>query len=388
MSKYRSKLIALCMKLAGVSSKTTGLTNVTSGFRSATRMIKHQNFCEVREMKSFSATNMKNDSPVKLIVDVDAGVDDAMALLLLLSADVQKDIEILGITCSHGNTHVNNVCINVLRLLEAVGRSDIPVYRGAEGPLIVCNDKNAEKFENFHGLDGFGDVEFSHTPSMKLIQSENAVPALNRIVSGPDCKGKVRLVCLAPLTNIALTMKTYADFSSNLKDIYVMGGNSTGVGNITSSGEFNFYSDPEAAHIVLTSACCPIYLLPWETCLTVDISMEWRFSILGAIQNSHMELLNAVEKKVWEKSSYTTWISCDAILAAAVLYPEIVIKSQKCHATVELHGTHTRGQVVLDHLQVKKPNVHIIEKVDTSALKKILLWAAEHAHLEHERSKI
>jgi inosine-uridine nucleoside N-ribohydrolase len=62
---------------------------------------------------------------VKVIVDVDAGVDDAMALLLLLSADGKKDIEILGITCCHGNTNVNNVCINVLRLLEAVGRSDV-----------------------------------------------------------------------------------------------------------------------------------------------------------------------------------------------------------------------------------------------------------------------
>jgi inosine-uridine nucleoside N-ribohydrolase len=68
---------------------------------------------------------MTNESPMKVIVDVDAGVDDAMALLLLLSADGRKDIEILGITCSHGNTHVDNVCINVLRLLEAVGRSDV-----------------------------------------------------------------------------------------------------------------------------------------------------------------------------------------------------------------------------------------------------------------------
>lgn len=74
---------------------------------------------------SFLATIMANESPVKVIVDVDAGVDDTMALLLLLAADSQKDIEILGITCCHGNTSVNNVCINILRLLEAAGRSDV-----------------------------------------------------------------------------------------------------------------------------------------------------------------------------------------------------------------------------------------------------------------------
>lgn len=74
---------------------------------------------------SILATSMANESPMKVIVDVDAGIDDAMALLLLLAADSQKDIEILGITCCHGNTSVNNVCINVLRLLEATGRSDV-----------------------------------------------------------------------------------------------------------------------------------------------------------------------------------------------------------------------------------------------------------------------
>jgi inosine-uridine nucleoside N-ribohydrolase len=73
--------------------------------------------------------------------------------------------------------------------------AQIPVYRGVEEPLIVCNDRNAEEFEHFHGLDGFGDVEFPHTPSMKLIQSENAVSALNRIASRPDCKGNWRKVC-------------------------------------------------------------------------------------------------------------------------------------------------------------------------------------------------
>jgi hypothetical protein len=74
---------------------------------------------------SYLATSMADQLPMKVIVDVDAGVDDAMALLLLLAADKQKDIEILGITCCHGNTSVYNVCINVLRLLEAAGRSDV-----------------------------------------------------------------------------------------------------------------------------------------------------------------------------------------------------------------------------------------------------------------------
>lgn len=322
--------------------------------------------------RSFDFT--KNDQPLKVIVDVDAGVDDAMALILLLAADGIKLIQIMGITCTHGNTSVNNVCTNVLRLLGTAGRFDIPVYQGAEEPLILRETKCPIEFEHFHGLDGFGDLNFPHKPSMRMLQPENAVSALNNITS--QHKEKVSLVCLAPLTNIALAMKTYSQFTSNLKDIFIMGGNSTGMGNITSAGEFNFYSDPEAAHIVLTRARCPIFLLPWETCLNTDISLDWRFNTLGAVRNTHMDLINAIEKKVWENSNFTSWLPCDAIIAAVLLRADIIKKSRKCHVTVELHGSHTRGQVVLDHLQMKDPNVTLIEEVDSSLLKKLLLWAA------------
>jgi len=113
------------------------------------------------------------------------------------------------------------------------------------------------------------------------------------------------------------------------------------------------------------------------------IYQAWRFNVLGAIQNAQMDLLNTVEKKVWEKSRFTSWIPCDAILAAILLRPDIVMRSRTCHATVELHGTHTRGQVIIDHLKLKEPNVHLIDEVDTSILKKMLLWAAGHPDLDN-----
>jgi inosine-uridine nucleoside N-ribohydrolase len=88
--------------------------------------------------------------------------------------------------------------------------SQIPVYRGAEEPLIVCSDRKAEEFEHFHGLDGFGDVKFSQTPSMKLIQSENAVSALNRIASRPDYKGNLEKWCCCFLLFIVkLVLEVY-----------------------------------------------------------------------------------------------------------------------------------------------------------------------------------
>ena len=114
---------------------------------------------------------------------------------------------------------------------------------------------------------------------------------------------------------------------------------------------------------------------------------DWRFNVLGAVQSSVIELLNTVEKKVWGKAHYNTWFPCDPLLAAVVLEPKIVTKSRKCHVTVELHGTHTRGQVVLDHLHIKDPNVTLIEQVDICSLKKLLLWAAGHPEAEYHSNK-
>lgn len=77
--------------------------------------------------------------------------------------------------------------------------------------------------------------------------------------------GEITLVCIGPLTNIALALKTYADFAAQVQSIYLMGGNHLGIGNTCRIGaEFNFYMDSEAAHIVLADAKCPITILPWE----------------------------------------------------------------------------------------------------------------------------
>lgn len=108
------------------------------------------------------------------------------------------------------------------------------------------------------------------------------------------------LVCIGPLTNLALALKTYDDIRHNIKEVYVMGGNSNGayllfggkksqkslnlflfagVGNVSSSAEYNFYADPEAAHIVLESVKCPITIVPWEACLAESV----KISLVSAI---------------------------------------------------------------------------------------------------------
>ena len=118
----------------------------------------------------------------------------------------------------------------------------------------------------FHGHDGFGDTNHDDEPNLKCVQeSEHAVNALVRIVKSNP--GEITLVALGPLTNVAMAMRLDSQFASNLKDLYIMGGNTEGKGNITVSAEFNFHSDPEAAFIVLENTRCPTFIASWELCL-------------------------------------------------------------------------------------------------------------------------
>lgn len=100
---------------------------------------------------------------------------------------------------------------------------------------------------------------------MSLIQEKHAVTAIYDIVTNnPDL---ITIISVGPLTNLALAYKMYPGISSQIKDIFIMGGNHLGVGNMTKTAEFNFHADPESAHIVLDNSKCMITILPWEACL-------------------------------------------------------------------------------------------------------------------------
>ncbi|XP_046403864.1 uncharacterized protein C1683.06c-like [Ischnura elegans] len=311
-------------------------------------------------------------SPKMVMVDVDAGSDDAHALLMLLAADKREEIKLMGVTCVNGNTSLKNVCINVLRILRSVDRLDVPVFSGAADPLILPNPgAPADPFPSFHGSDGFGDADLPPPPDRSLVKSENAICALHRIVS--ENPGQVTLICVGPLTNIALAVKTYPDFVDKVKEIYIMGGNSSGVGNTTPSAEFNFFHDPEAAHIVLECVKKPVIILPWEACVNRGISLDWRFKVLGAIDSPQMELMNAVEKIIFK--DYPEWLPCDALATAVALRPTCG-KGKYCHMSVELGGWKTRGQSVIDSKH-SKPNVYLLEDVDLEVFKELLFLSME-----------
>lgn len=206
-------------------------------------------------------------SPRYVIVDVDVGCDDAWALLILLKAMDHDLCHILAITCTHGNTTVDRVAKNVLRVLETVGKEkSIPVYKGSVKSLI-----DTKVLDQFHGEDGLSDLQWSTEPDVGLIRKKHAVNKMYELIM--ERPKEVSIICLGPLTNLAICLRMYPDMVDNIKDVSMMGGNNWGVGNTTKAAEFNCYIDSEAVSIVLNTLKCPITILPWEACLGPSISI-------------------------------------------------------------------------------------------------------------------
>lgn len=141
--------------------------------------------------------------------------------------------------------------------------SQIPVYKGAKRGLIHPYDIPEIPF---HGEDGFNGVKFDSQPDTSKVREGAAAAILELVYNNPNA---IKLVALGPLTNIATCFIMDEDFPSKLAGLELMGGNSRGIGNVTSCAEFNFHADPEAAFVVMQrwgSGPKPIKIVPWETC--------------------------------------------------------------------------------------------------------------------------
>ncbi|XP_067881655.1 nucleoside hydrolase-like isoform X1 [Heterodontus francisci] len=321
---------------------------------------------------------MDSKMPKKLLLlDVDCGVDDAQAMMMALAA---PNVQILGITCTHGNTKIENVCKNVLRVLKLCQRMEIPVYRGASTSLLgeLLHDPA------YHGEDGLGDVPDPNAPGLEYLQAEHAVNAMIRIVT--EHTGQVCLVAVGPLTNVALAAKMDPTFPSKLKCLYIMGGNMEARGNVRVCSEFNFVTDPEAASIVLSHFTCPTYIATLE--YSLRHRLPWDFFQKWINQNTEkaqfMKKITALTAKFTKGDQGSKelhfghgFVSCDSYAMAAVIDESVVTEHAQYGVSVELHGSLTRGMMVLDTLDLLKlkHKAIVFLKCDMEKFKQLLVNA-------------
>lgn len=179
--------------------------------------------------------------PIPVIIDCDTGVDDALALLFAVR---HPALDVRAVTCVAGNTDVDGVVRNTLTVLEQAGAGDIPVARGAGRPLI----EPVRTAQHVHGRDGMGDLGLP-APTRRPVDVDAVTLLRREILAAPT---PVTLIPTAPLTNIALLLRTHPEVVRNIERIVFMGG-AVATGNATPVAEFNVWHDPEAAAILLTA---------------------------------------------------------------------------------------------------------------------------------------
>jgi inosine-uridine nucleoside N-ribohydrolase len=184
--------------------------------------------------------------PARVLIDVDTGIDDAIAIMIALQS---PEIEIVGITTVSGNVSAQAAGLNTLGILRALEKdSKIPVLQGSSRPI----SNKIVLAKDVHGKKGLGNMKLESNPS--LLQKEKVSQFISRILANYR-KDEVSLIATGPLTNIARLILEDPGKIDSLSRICIMGGAyglaSKIYGNITQYAEFNFYCDPKAAQIVL-----------------------------------------------------------------------------------------------------------------------------------------
>ena len=272
-------------------------------------------------------------TPLPVLIDVDTGYDDALALLLALRSPA---LHVRGVTCVAGNQRLPQVVTNTLKLMDVLGAST-PVAAGMDRALV----ETPRAPLTLHGRDGMADLDLP-APRATL-QPEHAVELMRRTLA--DADAPVTLICLAPLTNIAVFLRMYPHLHAKIAEIVVMGGTLAAHGNTSPLAEFNVRADPEAAAVVLASGL-NVRLYPLDVFRAIHFSRE-EAAALAASERPAAQIAGRILTFACNFFDRDTALVGDAGTVATVIDPAA------CHlepypVTVELGAGAARGMTVLD----------------------------------------
>ena len=291
-----------------------------------------------------------------LVLDCDPGHDDAIALLLALAS---PEVELLGVTTVHGNQTLDKTTDNALRVLELVGRSDVPVARGADRPLA----RELHVAAHVHGDSGLDGPELP--PATGTSVEQRAVDFLLEHVD-PD----VVLVAAGPLTNVALAL----DEGLQPQRIVLMGG-AIGEGNMTPAAEFNIWADPEAAQRVF-HAGVPVTMVGLDVTHRALLTPEWgeRFRVAGRVGAFVADLVEFFKRYHARTYGWDGAPIHDAVALAQAFRPGVVA-TEHVNVEVELESELCRGRTVVDrwHRTERPPNADVAVDIDGDAFLELLL---------------
>ena len=304
----------------------------------------------------------------KVIIDADTGSDDAVALLMAYRNLAKENI--LGVTIVSGNVPLDQAVLNTIYVNELCG-VDIPIYKGANKPLnreylevfdsetatniALSYTNESTSAQHVHGIDGLGDIGLS--PINREVEAKTADEFYKEVLENET---DLEIVTLGPLTNIANMIEKNKENLDSIKHIYIMGGSSNALGNVTKFAEYNFWVDPEAADIVL-NAGIPTTMIGWDPSLydaMIDInkineieSLNTKFS---KFTNDIQVVLREMMKELLNQDAYDL---PDPLAMSVFLDETIISQSVEANVRVDVRDGMTRGGCVIDYMNIE-PETH------------------------------
>ena len=281
---------------------------------------------------------MEVRKPIPVILDVDPGVDDALAIILALQC---KDLDVRGITACFGNRQLWRTLRNALQLVELMGR-DIPVAKGASEPLCKpLREYDGPDDHLIHGLEGLGPVVLPAPTHHEVeLPAPDFIAELLRQSDEP-----ITLIPVGPLTNIATALLLYPELKKSIAHLTIMGG-SAKYGNSSPYGEFNIWVDPYAAKLVMESGI-PITLLGLDTTHQCELEPEDLARMVGIESALHPVVDQLADFMVAQAKGWGGKPVIHDALAVASLMDEQVVRFKDCHVSVETRSPYTFGQTVI-----------------------------------------
>jgi len=295
----------------------------------------------------------------RVLLDCDTGHDDAIALLLALAS---PELELLGVTSVAGNSSVDKTTANAIRVLELAGRSDVPVAKGADRPLV------REQFvaAYVHGESGLDGPDLP--PPQGAPIDRHAVDFLADRIRELD--GAVTLVPTGPLTNVALMLAVHPD--ARPERIVLMGG-AIAEGNVTPAAEFNIWCDPEAAARVFASGID-------VTMVGLDVTHKALFTsahadrLTGRVGEMVSELLEFYGRFHREIYGWDGSPIHDAVAVAYVIRPDL-LETKKLNVEIDVESELCRGRTVVDlwRRTEREPNANVAVAIDADGFLELLI---------------
>jgi purine nucleosidase len=330
---------------------------------------------------------------VRVILDVDTGIDDAMALLY---AAASQDVDLVAVTCVAGNVDARQVAVNTLAVLELAGRGDVEVALGRETPLVRSLTTTPET----HGPRGLGYAELP--PAAHSLSDRHAVDLL--IEEARRSPGEITLVTLGPLTNLAVAVLREPDLPRLLRRYVLMGGAYRSAGNTAPTTEWNINVDPDAAKIVFNAwavARAADSSVGRPVALGLDVTEKAKITPdhvvalarrAGSTPDDSLALARGEDPMLASRSVasnpivrfvadalrfymefhsrydgfYGAFIH-DPLAVAAALDPSL-IRTEAVAVDIELSGTLTTGETVTDWRRVwrREPNIDVAVEADAA----------------------